>query len=478
MSLLRLSRFGVAILLLAQSGAAFSQAAPPTPAEQTGQTQEQSPGQPADDTPLPAQNPNGDQGETPAPRGGHVAEMPAPLNIDSSSLEFAGERTRGSYLRGGVGVGTSYESNLLSSTSAPVGGLSYSVAPSIEVDISQPRLFVETSYEGGYTFNQRFSAYNQAEHNALLDLRYRVSPHVNFRVYDRFVLSTGFFNQLQGSGGLGSGPVQQPNLGVITPFTRRTDDLGTAELTYQYSPSDTVGGSVTGNISAFAKPPTGATTLLNTLSLEGDAFYSHRFTARQSSGIAYTFLRLSFDPVSEIVDTHTILLFHTIHINPNLVISIFGGPEYTQFNMTSGATALGRWSGGGGGTVNWKLRRTSLRASGTRKVSDGGGLIAAADVTSGLGAIRQQLTRSSTLELGVLYAGSHALDPGITSFTDVKVIAGSVQWEQAIGRNLTATLGFSRDNQKETATALALQNTNHNRGWVTIAYRFTRPLGR
>jgi len=45
------------------------------------------------------------------------------------------------------------------------------------------------NYGGGYTFNQRFSAYDQSAQSAEIDLRYRLSPHVNLRIYDHFTLT-------------------------------------------------------------------------------------------------------------------------------------------------------------------------------------------------------------------------------------------------------------------------------------------------
>ncbi len=500
MSLRGLRRMGIALLLIAEASVAFSQTAPPAPApaEQPGQTQETPPGQIPEQTPDQAsagdagQTVNGDEqnGGSGSPA---TAQMPAPLNIDSSSLQFSSERARGNYLRGGVAGGVNYDDNLLSVATQPIGGLAYSVTPSLGIDISRARFSLDADYEGGYTFNQRFSAYNQSVDNALIDLRYRITRHVNFRIHDNFVLTTGFYDQLQsGNGSLGVGVIQQPNLGVATPFTRRTDDLGTAELTYQFSPSDTVGISATGDVSDYAKPPSGAPTLVDTRSEEADAFYSHRFSPRQSSGVAYTFERISFEPVIEPTDTQTIMLFHSLQLNPDLVISLFAGPEYTQVDselvsttvtlpyvtVTSTSVSQNRWSVAGGGSVSWKLRRTSLRASGSRKVSDGGGLLAAADLTSAVGAVRQQLTRNSSLEVGGLYADSHALSQEITNYLEVKSYSVSVLWEQIITRNITASFGFSREFQQQTTTAPSTLSANHDRGWVSVGYRFTRPLGR
>lgn len=473
-----------------------------TPA-QPSQTQE--PGQSESGAQTPGQAPTGEAGQDNVPpadasqepvTAAHstMAPVPLPLNIDASSLQFSDEEQRRNTWFGGIGGEATYDDNLLSQESPRVGGLSYSVFPNIGVDISRPRLFLDLDYDGGYTFNQRFSAYNQNMQNAKFDLRYRLSPHVKLRIYDRFVLTTGFFNQLQGDiSGLGSGIVQQPNLGVITPLARHTDDNGTVELTYQYSASDMVGASGNADFSWFGATPTGAAGLVNSKSQEGDGFYTHRFTPRNWSGIAYTFNHLSFSPAVESVDTQSILLFHTLYLQSNTVLAFFAGPEYTQLSntvvstnivlplvtVTSVNTAQNRWSVAGGASFSWQGKRTSVRASGVRKVSDGGGLLTAVDVTTGDGAVRRQMTRSGNLEFGVLYAGSRALDAGATTFfSNLKTVSGSLLWEQKMGHSFTTTLGYARDYQQENGPTVTTLNVNHNRGWVTIAYQFSRPLGR
>jgi hypothetical protein len=483
----------VLLLACAELLAAQTTSGPPTQtqAQEQGQTSTGNAGQTAEPGQTGAQ---GGETEEPVAQRSSLAPVPLPLNIDASSLQFSGEEPLKNSLFGGISGEATYDDNLLSQEVSKVGGFAYSVFPSIGVDISRPRLFLDLDYAGGYTFNQRFSAYNQSMQNAKIDLRYRLSPHVRIRIYDRFVLSTGFFDQLQtGVSGLGSGIVQQPNLGVITPLVRHTDENGTVELTYQYSASDMVGASGNVDILTFGAPPAGSANLLNTRTEEGDAFYTHRFTPRNWSGIAYTFQRLTFDPVVETVDTHSIFLFHSIYLQPNTVLAFFAGPEYTELNnqvvstsitlpfltVNSVATAQNRWSAAGGASFSWQGKRTSIRANGARKVSDGGGLLAAVDITTGTGAVRRQVARTSALELGVLYASSHALDAGATtSFSKLTTASGSLLWEQHMGRSFMTTLGYARDYQQEIGSTATTLNVNHNRGWVTIGYQFDRPLGR
>ena len=111
------------------------------------------------------------------------------------------------------------------------------------------------------------------------------------------------------------------------------------------------------------------------------------------------------------------------------------------------------------------------------KVSDGGGLLTAVDLTTGNGAWRRQLTRNGTIELGALYSDSRALQASSTTYSLLKSASGSVLWQQQIGRSFMATLGYARDYQNEKGLAVNPLSVNHNRAWVTIGYHFSRPLG-
>jgi len=469
------------------------------PAQTAGTAgQDQASSQPQNQNPdqAPAQNPNQEtnsQAGNMAASGESRAPMPLPLNIDAGSLQFSQEMEHTNYLTGGVNVGASYDDNLLSARTAQLGGYSYSVMPEIGIDLSRPRLLLNLNYSGGYTVNQRFSSYNSDSQSAGIDLSYRLSPHVNLRLTDRFTMTTGFLDQGQGNPtGIGTGVIQEPNLSVITPFARHSDDMATAQLTYQYTAGDLVGMSGTFDESAFGTPPTGSAALVDSQSIEADGFYTHRFTPRNWSGVAYVFQRLTFDPATESVDTHSLYLFHTIYLQRRMQLAFFAGPEYSELNTQVVSTIVAiplvsvvavpdtrqRLSVAGGASFSWLGERTSISASGLRKVSDGGGLLTAVDMTTGTASIRRQLYRSATVELAAIYGDSRALDQASSTFREIKSASGSLVWVQRMGRDFSAALGYARDYQQQLVPTVPSVNIYHNRGWITLNYHFTKPLGR
>jgi hypothetical protein len=469
----------VAIIVLSVATGLRAQTAQPAQTETQGQVSSASVGTEAGDAPVTLT-------EARAP-------VPLPLNIDAGSLEFSPELGRTNFIAGGMSVGASYDDNLLSSSTTPVGGFIYNVLPHISLNLSRPRLLWSLAYGGGFTVNQRFSAYNQGSHHADFDLRYRLSPHVNVRLRNSYSISTGFFDQLQGNSLAGSstGLVQQPNLTVITPLARHNDENGSAEITYQFSASDMVGASGTFYDSRFRNVPAGAGALVDTRTEEGDGFYSHRFSARNWSGIAYKFQHLTFNPAIEQVDTHSILLFHTIYLKPRMALSFFAGPEYSNLNTQIVSTVVSvplitvvsvpstrqTWSGSGGASFSWQGEHTSISFGGARKVSDGGGLLSAVEITSVSGAMRRQVSPSATVGFGLIYGNDRQLS-NISAASKLKSASGSVSWEQHIGRSISANFGYGRDFQQQSGKTLAAADANHNRGWITLDYNFTHPLGR
>jgi hypothetical protein len=198
---------------------------------------------------------------------------PLPLSIDSDMLEFSPELAHTNYLNAGVSAGASYDTNLLGSSTNEVGGAIYTVTPNIGLKVSRPRLLWSLNYAGGYQVNQRYSAFDQASHNAGIDIRYRLSPHVNFRVSDHFIYTGNFLSPLQGNtAALGSGAILQPNQSVITPVAQNTSNLGTAEITYQFSAGDMIGATGSFYTSHFGHVPAGVTQLLATKTESGSGF--------------------------------------------------------------------------------------------------------------------------------------------------------------------------------------------------------------
>jgi hypothetical protein len=103
---------------------------------------------------------------------------------------------RANYLRGGLSFTGAYMDNSIGAVAGhPISDISYSVAPTVAVDETTPRLHYLLTYAPGFTFYQRASSLNEADQNASIEFEYRLSPHVMFSAHDGFQRSSNVFNQ-------------------------------------------------------------------------------------------------------------------------------------------------------------------------------------------------------------------------------------------------------------------------------------------
>jgi len=441
-----------------------------------------------------AQNPpTAGQTEEPAlPVEDLRAPAPALLNGDAGSLEFASEMERSNYLRGGVAVGATYDDNAGNSAANRIGDFSYSILPNIQLDQNRARLHWVLGYFGGFVANQRLSQRNQVSTNLNGSLQYRLSPHMDLRLSDNFLDTTVLLQQFQnGIGTPVTGPVNQPNPTLITPLARNRNNTGAADWSYQFSRDDMIGAGGTFYDAHFDEQASGSATLQDTSSRSVDAYYNHRFTARNWTGVTYKFQRLEAGSGTNLTKTHSLLLSHTIYLRQHMTLSFYAGPEYSEIetvtvtaniqppviSFATVSNAEHRLSASFGGSFGWQGQLTSSHLSVNRKVSDGGGVLGAVELDSVEGGVRRQLARTTAIHLNAVYGHNRELGtvvPGVA----LDSATGAIGLEQQMGQSLMLRLDYGRDYQSSDSFFSTTGSINHNRGMITISYNFTRPMGR
>ena len=419
------------------------------------------------------------------------APAPALLVGDASSLSFSTELERSNYLRGGISVGATYDDNAASSATNRIGDFSYSILPNIQLDQTRSRLHWTLGYLGGFTANQRLSERNQGSHNLNGALQYRLSPHIDLRLSDSFLDTTGFLQQFEN--GLGTpvtGPINQPNQTLITPLAKNMNNTASADVSYQFSADDVIGGGGTFYDSHFRDLPAGSGPLLDTSTRSADVHYNHRFTARNWTGLTYKFQRLAGSGQNATL-THSLLLSHTIYLQQHMTLAFFAGPEYTELETVTVTANIAppvisfaivtnneqQLSVSAGTSFGWQSALTSIHLDATRKVTDGGGVLGVVELNSFGGGIRRQLTKTTTVDLNAVYGRNRELGSIAAGNTPLTSASGGVGFEQRLAANLVLRLGYGRDYQKG-STISPLGSINHNRGSISISYNFTRPMGR
>jgi hypothetical protein len=394
---------------------------------------------------------------------------------------------RSNYLRGGVAFTSAYSDNALGgSTGSPVSDVSYSIAPMVALDETTSRLHLLTTYAPGFTFYQRTSDRNQADHNASIEFEYRFSPHVTFSAIDDFQKSSNVFNQpdLASAGGV-SGGTQGGNFSVIAPIANRLSNSGNVGITYQYALNSMVGAS--GTFTNLHYPdPSQVPGLSDASSQSGLAFYSLRVAKMNYLGVTYQYQRLVSYPTlgNSETQTHAVLFFYTLYPASRFSITFFGGPQHSdtiqppQPPLNLQLPAARAWTPAAGASLAWQGRLNTLAASYSHVIAGGGGLIGAVQMDSAAASVQQRITKTLTGSVSGTYAQNDVLGTPILGASNGHSISGTASLQQQFGQHLSVQLGYTRLHQDYSGISVLASTPNTNREFVSLSYQFSRPLGR
>lgn len=414
-------------------------------------------------------------------------QTPPPVGVQSYPVTFSSEE-RSNYLRYGAVFTTAHTDNAVFGISkTPVSDVSYSIAPTISIDETTSRLHWLATYAPGFTFYQRISQYNEADQNAVLQITFRLSPHVTFSAEDRFQKSSNVFNQPNlGSDLAVSGGTGVPNLSVIAPTASRLSNVGSVGFTYQYALNQMVGAS--GMFTNLDYPnPSQVPGLYNSSSQAGSGFYSLRISKMHYIGVTYQYQRLMAYPTggqSE-TETHAALFFYTLN-NPlaHFSVSVFGGPQYSDSVVPPTPPAqpslleVKSWDPAAGASFSWQGRLTSLAVSYSRVIAAGGGLVSAVHTDDASGIIRRQLMKKLSGALNAEYAQNRLIAGSFGGSENGHTVSGTASLQQGFGQHLNVAIGYTRLHQSYGQIAVIAAEPDTNREFISISYQFSRPLGR
>lgn len=391
-----------------------------------------------------------------------------------------GSETRSNYLRAGLIMNTTYSDNVLGEYEAtPVSDTSYSIWPTIAIDKVTSRMRWDSIYSPGITIYEHTSALNETDQNAMLNVSFRVSPHMTASLRESFRKTSDVLNQPDSfSGGAISGS-GGPAFPLIAVTADQLTNTANGELTYQFDRNSMVGGGGTFTILHYPHP-TQAAGLYNSSSQLGSAFYSHRLSGKQYVGGIYQYsetLSSASDTQSD-AQTNAILFFYTAYLKPTLSFSVSAGPQSVDITQHPSPT-YHTWSPAVIASMGWQERRVSLAASYGRLITGGGGLVGAYYSENAAASIRWQFAH--TWNLGS--AASYMLTNNVSPSTRLAApgghsISGSASVQHSISEHLMVELGYARLLQRYSNIAVIATAPNTDRAFFVISYQFARALGR
>jgi hypothetical protein len=399
-----------------------------------------------------------------------------------------GSQLRSNYLAVGLIFNTAYNDNVLAGESTtPASDFIYTISPTITLSKKSPRQELALTYSPGFTFYQHTGTLNAADQNAAVNLQYRLSTHTTISLGDSFQKSSNVFDQLYPvSGEAVSGSSQAQPVAVVAPYADQLRNTANMGLSYQFSRNGMIGAS--GIVSESNYPNPGEAAGLNdSNSLGGSVFYNRRLSSTQYIGVTYQYLRSRSNPVNtqansinaqSEVQTHTLLAFYTIYLDPTLSLSLSSGPQYSDAAQPS-SPAFSSWTPSVTASIGWQRSHTNFVASYSRTVTGGLSLPGAFDSNCANASVRWQITRTWTLGSTANYSNNKNVGPSIPSSSPGgQTVSGTVSVQHSMSEYLNVELGYARLHQSYSGVAILSAAPDSNREFISISYRLTRPLGR
>ena len=413
--------------------------------------------------------------------------IPPPVSVEAYPTTV-GDEERSNYLATGLILNTAYNDNVLAGGSTtPVRDVSYSIRPTMTLNLTTPRQKRTLTYSPGFTFYQHTSALNAADQSAALNFQYRLSQHTTLSVNDSFQKSSNVFNQPNSPSGAGiSGSAQSPSTGVVVPYADQLSNTANIGLSYQFSMNSMMGVGGMDAQSNYPNPAQ-ASGLYDSNSIGGSVFYSQRLSRTQYVGLTYQYRRSQSNPVSAQpnpensqieVQTQTVAPFYTIYLNTTLSLSFSGGPQHVDASQSLSPT-FRSWMPSAMASIGWQRSRTNFVASYSRTTTGGVGLPGVFDSTSTTASAQWQLTRTWIIGAASSYVINRNDTPHFSSTNPGgHSVSGTGSVVYSISDHFKAELGYVRLHQSYSGIAAISNAPDSDREFLSVSYQFTRSLGR
>jgi hypothetical protein len=419
--------------------------------------------------------PSASGGNTTAPDNSDQMMTPPAVSGQSYPTEIGSEQSN--YIRGGLVFNSSYVDNLYAGSTSPVSEKIYTVLPTISFDETRPRQHLSFTYSPGFSFYEPSSGLNEVDQNLQAQFQYRLTPHTKVSANDALSKSsTAYGLQDSVSGGAVAGSTVPVTPGIVAPFAERLTNSASAQITYQFSPVGMVGGSGSQMLMSFPNQKQ-ATGLVDSDERGGGGFYNRRMSAKQYLGANYQYAWVLAQPnhSDDITETHTMQGTYSIYLRPDFSISATGGAQ--RYAVSEGIKSSG-WGPSVTASLGWQRPYTNFALSGSRQVTSGGGFVGVFTSYSVNGSARWQWSRAWSAGLSESYADNRSLTPGFSSVQSGHSISGQGTLGYAINKDFNLTVEYDRLHEAYSQVTALAGNPNSDRVMVSLAWQFSRPLGR
>jgi hypothetical protein len=409
--------------------------------------------------------------------------MPPPVSAVGFPTAVGAEESS-NYLSAGLSFTAGYINNLYpGNNTSTVNDELYLVSPMISADHSTDRSHETFTYAPAFALYDHNSELNTVNHTGTTTFEYRLSPHMNFLAGDTLAKTSDTWNQPLSSGSV-SGGLPSVTPGIIAPFAPQLSNSAYAQLGWQLSLNDMVGGGGNSTFTNYSQSSTEARGLYNSNARGGSGFYTHRLTDRQYIGATYQYSQIVATPAitngtaQGNLGANSVLGFYTVYLNPTLTLSLGGGTQHYKLSQSPAVPVEG-WAPSAFGTLGWQGLHTSFALSYSRLNTEGAGIIGVYSANTAALSGRWQISRNWTTSLGGTYSAlSTVAQSSAGSVQGGHSLSGMASVGRQLSENLSLGIQYQRLHQSYATIASIMGDPNTSRASVSITYHFSRPLGR
>jgi hypothetical protein len=404
---------------------------------------------------------------------------PPPVSRDAYPV-IVGSEQRSNFLSGGLVFTAAYTDNLmLVNNNGPISDETYTFLPTIGLERRTPRQGESLHYSSGFSLYQNTSELNAVSQDASAGYHFHLSPYAVISVSDNFQQNYNLYNQGNPfvSGGVSGSPGSSNAL--IAPFANQLGNSTSVGVDYQYGRNAMIGASGAYSFMKYSQL-TDVPGLNNQHTTDVNAFFARRIARSQYVGLTYQVSKFTTYPIDTYTLSNTVFGFYTHYFSSSFSLSILGGPEhYTTWTPT--AAKQGAWTPAIQGSLGWQREHTNLSASFSHVVTGAGGLIGT--YHSNVGGLTARVALSRRWGAGaqvnyMLFKNVHPTEAQFASYAGGHTLTGGVNIDHRLTERIFIEAGYQHFHQSYGQIAVASSFLGSNRGYGSISYQFSRPLGR
>lgn len=404
--------------------------------------------------------------------------LPDPLAGASAQATLGGEAKATNTLTTTLHVSAEVYDNALNSATNPVTDKITRFDPTVDWELARKRWSISTAYTPGVSYSFELPQFRTFSHSLTNSVNVLLARHWNLRVRNAFQRSSDPFDTFNGPQTIsGFGVLDGTNPSYLGLPTLLTSNQSGLDLTYQPAAHTTVGVSGSYAQSMYDDLFASGTPSRDTHMVNARAFVDQKISPKQSVSLAYDYSVITARLYGRTV-SHSIMVFDNWQFNSQFGVSVFAGPEYTnvQYGSLQSIVPLQTgWSWSAGGTLNWHGQRTGINANAVRRISDGGGLGGAVEMTSFSAGLTRKIGRAWNADLNATYVlnGSNGVP---LSYGNVNFLTAGGGVNRRLGRGFSIDAHYTYVHEDRSIVPLDYFG-DHNRLSVGFSYTFSNRLG-